>query len=168
MKVIFLLSLTIFYINTSFAQNTNLSKLTDKARNKYLLELAKEVVLNFGPDWYKDKGPFVTEISGIQVYENKAYDLPEIIKCNGRHYYTVIYRYKKYRNLPKWHFAFKVSIWEDDGVPKDILFGNDEGITFIFRQYNKWIKDGVKKEDQMPYNTSYDEEIKQYYEESEW
>ena len=166
MKSILFFMIAIICNSTCYAQESSLSKMTEKARNDYLLKLSKEVVHNFGPEWYKE--PFVTEFSGIQVYENKAYDLPEGKKCNGRHYYTIVFRYKKYQNLPKWHFAFKVSVWEDDGEPKDIMFGNDEGITFVFCSYRELLRKGVKKEDQMPYDKYYDEEIKKYYDKSEW
>ena len=103
MKSILFFMIAIICNSTCYAQESSLSKMTEKARNDYLLKLSKEVVHNFGPEWYKE--PFVTEFSGIQVYENKAYDLPEVKKCNGRHYYTIVFRYKKYQNLPKWHFG---------------------------------------------------------------
>ena len=49
----------------------------------------------------------------------------------------------------------EVTIWEDDGEPEGILFGNEMGMTFIFRLYKDWVKDGVKKEEQMPFDEKY-------------
>ena len=89
MKVIFLLSLTFFYLNTSFSQNKNLSKMTEKARNEYLLEKSKEVILNFGPEWYRE--PMSVEISGLSVFNDETNKHPKIQKCNGRKYYTITY-----------------------------------------------------------------------------
>lgn len=158
MKVIFLLSLTFFYLNTSFSQNKNLSKMTEKARNEYLLEKSKEVILNFGPEWYRE--PMSVEISGLSVFNDETNKHPKIQKCNGRKYYTITYYYDKYykdlndrfKEVKGIIFAFKVFIWEDDGEPESILFGNAIGLTFLFRPYEDWVNNGVKKEDQKPFD----------------
>ena len=50
--------------------------------------------------------------------------------------------------------AFTVCIWEEDGEPEGILYGNDHGQAF-FGSYNKRVKDGVKKEQQMSFWKGY-------------
>ena len=49
----------------------NLSKMYEPDRNAYLIKKAKEVVMNFGPDYYREYGE--PEISGIETLEERKY-----------------------------------------------------------------------------------------------
>ncbi len=153
MKIFLCFTLVFFYTNISFAQNNDLSKMTEKTRKEYLVKKSKEAIMYFGPEWYKE--PMSVEISKVSVFFDEINNHPKIQKCNGRRYYTVTYRYNKYLNPKGLFYAFKVTIWEDDGEPEGILFGNEMGMTFIFRLYKDWVKDGVKKEEQMPFDEKY-------------
>ena len=71
MKKILLLTLTILCMNSSsfYAQNTDLSNLDKKQRNEYLIKLAKEVVLNFGPEYYQED--YISDVSAdSKVYKH--------------------------------------------------------------------------------------------------
>ena len=49
----------------------NLRKMSESDRNAFLITKAKEVVLNFGPDYYREyREP---EISGIETLEERKY-----------------------------------------------------------------------------------------------
>ena len=121
-----------------------LSQMTEEARNEYLLKKSKEVVLNFGPEWYQE--PMTTTIRGPVAYH--AMD-SRSQKYNGRQCYFVSYYYDKYKDTG-FSRAFTVCIWEEDGEPEGILYGNEHGQAF-FGSYNKRVKDGVKKEQQMSF-----------------
>lgn len=125
-----------------------LSQMTEEARNEYLLKKSKEVVLNFGPEWYQE--PMTTTIGGPVAYH--AMD-SRSQKYNGRQCYFVSYYYDKYKDTG-FSRAFTVCIWEEDGEPEGILYGNDHGQAF-FGSYNKRVKDGVKKEQQMSFWKGY-------------
>ena len=153
MKTIITLAIA-FICCSTFAQQTNLSQMTEKARNEYLLKKSKEVVLNFGPEWYQE--PMSVEITGPHKLYGYGSDNPYIQQWDGRLFYSVVYSYDKYKkyNNPHLSHAFEVSIWEDDAEPWDITFGNEFGITF-FPSYKELVKDGVKKEEQMPFDKAY-------------
>ena len=121
-----------------------LSQMTEEARNEYLLKKSKEVVLNFGPEWYQE--PMTTTIHGPIAYH--ALD-SRSQKYNGRQCYFVSYYYDKYKDTG-FSRAFTVCIWEEDGEPEGILYGNEHGQAF-FGSYNKMVKDGVKKEQQISF-----------------
>jgi hypothetical protein len=125
-----------------------LSQMTEEARNEYLLKKSKEVVLNFGPEWYQE--PMTTTIRGPVAYH--AMD-SRSQKYNGRQCYFVSYYYDKYKDTG-FSRAFTVCIWEEDGEPEGILYGNEHGQAF-FGSYNKMVKDGVKKEQQMSFWKGY-------------
>lgn len=125
-----------------------LSQMTEEARNEYLLKKSKEVVLNFGPEWYQE--PMTTTIRGPVAYH--AMD-SRSQKYNGRQCYFVSYYYDKYKDTG-FSRAFTVCIWEEDGEPEGILYGNEHGQAF-FGSYNKRVKDGVKKEQQMSFWKGY-------------
>lgn len=125
-----------------------LSQMTEEARNEYLLKKSKEVVLNFGPEWYQE--PMTTTIRGPVAYH--AMD-SRSQKYNGRQCYFVSYYYDKYKDTG-FSRAFTVCIWEEDGKPEGILYGNEHGQAF-FGSYNKMVRDGVKKEQQMSFWKGY-------------
>lgn len=125
-----------------------LSQMTEEARNEYLLKKSKEVVLNFGPEWYQE--PMTTTIRGPVAYH--AMD-SRSQKYNGRQCYFVSYYYDKYKDTG-FSRAFTVCIWEEDGEPEGILYGNEHGQAF-FGSYNKRVKDGVKQEQQMSFWKGY-------------
>ena len=133
----------------NFSQNTNLSKMDSDKRNEYLTSLAKEVTKQFGPEFYRDTiNPVISDIMTFNKGNSKQQD---IIKNDGRKYYTVTFPTTE---KLEWYFTSKVDIWEDDGQPKGVLFGTGIGPHFMSKSYNEWLKEGIKEEDKFPYQTA--------------
>ena len=148
MKTIITLAIA-FICCSAFAQQTNLSQMTEKARNEYLVKLAKEVTENFGPGWLQ--GKVSTSISSLKEFDNDGdYDLltPHI----GRKYYdvTIIYDEKTKKEVG-WWYASCVSIWEDSGEPMGVLFGHNYGKNFFHKSYREFVKEGIDPNDQMKF-----------------
>lgn len=139
------------------AQYKNLSKMPEKTRNEYLLQKSKEVVVNFGPEWYREN--MSVEISPLCVFKEDYDKRPEIQRNVGRKYYTLTFRYKQ--KQPDYYFAFDVSIWEDDGEPEGITFGNNFGLNFLFEPYSSLVKN--KEKYQIPYDYELDRSLKMLY-----
>ncbi len=138
MKKIILFALILLWFSPhSYAQKTDLRKMGSVQRNEYLVKLAKEVVMNFGPDYYReDLIPNVSkEPKELRVGYSRAQ------KYVGKKYYTVTFRDRE--GYP-WS---SVDIWEKTGEPMGITFDGGSGYNFLFRSYRDWIKDGVKEEE---------------------
>lgn len=153
---IFLLVVILFSTNIE-AQDMNLGKMPEIKRNEYLLMKSKEVVANFGPEWYRDN--MTVEISSLCVFKEDYDKRPEIQRNVGRKYYTLTFRYKQ--KQPDYYFAFEVSIWEDNGEPEGIIFGNNFGLNFLFEPYSSLVKKREKY--QIPYDHELDRLLKMLY-----
>ena len=125
----------------------NLSKMYEPDRNAYLIKKAKEVVMNFGPDYYREYGE--PEISGIETLEERKYT-----EFNGEKYYTVTFRYDKTKETLEWDYAARVHIMEKDGEPWGVQFGNGLGLHFFRESYKEKLKRGIKKYEQAVYKQS--------------
>ena len=136
---------------------TNLSKMTEEARNEYLKKAAMEVMMNCAPDWYRE--PMSVEISGANRFDpNITYrefiNHPNVQKRKGCYFYSVSYWYDHYKSSPKRLYAFSVSFWENDGEPMGVDFGNDWGLTFVVQTYRSLLKEGVDKVQKMHFDES--------------
>ncbi len=136
---------------TSLATDIHLSQQDSVKRNEYLVKLAREVVLNFGPGYYRDN--MNPEISPIRMYLDSTHvkQFPEDRKNIGRKYYVVTIPYDHAQEQLEWDYAANVEIWEDDGEPKSVMFGHGLGIHFTSRPYREWVKEGIKEDEIMPY-----------------
>ena len=110
----------------------NLSSMPAAERNAQLIAIAKEVVLTYGPDWYREYGEPV--ITRGQVPPEGDY-----LGNANRYFYTVTFLYDQTQEMLEWDFAARVVIWEDTGKPASIFFGN--GLGWIFT------KDYVRRTD---------------------
>jgi len=123
---------------------TYLSDWEEAKRTEYLTQKAKEVMLTFGPDWYQE--PMKVNISELKEFDIHLMGKDEITEpLFGRKYYTVTFRYDR-KKEPDWTYAAEVDIWEDDGEPWSIMFGNNWGNNFLSRSYKQCIEEGVKDE----------------------
>ena len=154
MKKVFLF-LTLLFSCVVFSLHAEdkdkISRMSESARNKYLVKLAKEVTKNFGPEWYRDN--LKAEIAdSLTVFYDANDKRIEVSKNNGRSYYTVTLYYdeamQKELNYEK---ASTVKIWADNGEPSSIIFGHNLGYNFYFISYRSQIKAGVTKENQIPF-----------------
>ncbi|MCR5713484.1 MAG: hypothetical protein K6F98_00955 [Bacteroidales bacterium] len=119
-----------------------LSREPEDKRNAYLRQLAREVVLNTGPDWYREYGEW--EVTGPFVYETIS-ENPREMAHNGRKYYKVTSRYDKNVERLNRYFASQVDIWEDDGQPMGVDFGLGMGLSFTLLSYNAYLDLDIAK-----------------------
>ena len=135
----------------SSSNNIYLSQMDSLKRNEYLVKLAREVVLNFGPGYYREN--MNPEVSAIRMYLDSTHveRFPEDRKNIGRKYYVVTFPYDHAQEQLEWGYAAKVEIWEDDGEPKGVMFGHGLGYHFTTRPYREWVKEGIKEDEIMPY-----------------
>ena len=139
--VAFLCSLQI----TAQSTVSNLSEMYYPDRNAYLIEKAKEVIMNFAPDYYREyRAP---EFSGIETLEGWG-------EHDGEKYYTVTFLYDKTKETLEWNYAARVHIMEKDGEPWGIECGNGMGIHFFKESYRDWIKRGIKEYERFVYKES--------------
>lgn len=114
----------------------HLSRKPEEKRNAYLKQLAREVVLNCGPEWYREYGEW--EVTGPFVYEMPSADLAR----HGRkhyYYYKVTSQYDRNVETLNWDFASQVKIWEDDGQPEGVTFGTGMGRGFTRLSYKEYL-----------------------------
>ncbi|MDR0333129.1 MAG: hypothetical protein LBI15_06650 [Dysgonamonadaceae bacterium] len=120
-KIILGFLLCVSYNTISIAQN--LSSMPIAQRDSLLISIAKEVVLKYGPDYYRE------------------YQEPEIIRKQiplegdvtggnaGRYGYVITFLYDPSKETLEWDYAARVGIWEDTGRPSGVSFGNGLGLT---------------------------------------
>ena len=113
MKTIFAVLLCLNCSPTVMAQN--LSTMSATQRDSTLLSIAKEVVLRLGPDYYREHKPPI-----INRREPRDIDL-------GRAYYMVVFPFDIAKERLR-DYAASVGIWEDNGRPTGVAFGNGTGI----------------------------------------
>ena len=135
----------------SSSNNICLSQMDSVKRNEYLVKLAREVVLNFGPGYYRDN--LNPTISDLKVFSDSSLvkRFPEAQQKLGKKYYVVTIPYDHTQEQLEWSYAAEVEIWEDDGEPKGVMFGHNLGYHFTFRPYREWVKNGIKEDEIMPY-----------------
>lgn len=142
MKSIAIVAMMVCSLSMS-AQTVNFKAMRPEKRNEYMIKLAKEIIMNFGPGYYREvEEPKVLE-------EIKTFDVPEgcdeeQMRCNGRKYYEVQMVYDKNKERLAWGYAAKVRIWADDGEPFYVTFGNGMGVNFIYRSYRELLKEGIE------------------------
>jgi hypothetical protein len=123
-------------------RTVNLGKMSEKERNEYLVKLAKEVIMNFGPDYYRDLPPIIEEGKN-DFFKGKDIE--------GREYYKVTFPYDETKETLEWSFSAEVMIWKDTGEPLGVTFGTGCGQSFIHRPYKEWVEAGVADSDRMKY-----------------
>ena len=109
----------------SSAFSQTLGEMPDAKRDSVLIAVAKEVVLLYGPDYYRDYKPPVISKDKYPIdrdYPDESY--------SGRTYYQVTFLYDKTQEKLL-DFAAWVRIWEDTGIPEGVMFGNGRGRTIL-------------------------------------
>lgn len=134
------------------AQKQDLRKMEKNNRQEYLIKLAREVANNFGPEWC-NKGKLVPQVDDtLTVFKVYGKESPEVKKNEGRLYQRVTLNYDNATQKKiGWEYAAIVFVWEDDGEPFAVVFGNNYGKNFHFISYQEWLKMGIRKEDQSKY-----------------
>ena len=110
----------------------NLSSMRASQRNALLISIAKETVLIFGPDYYREYGEPI--IRRMQTPPQGA--LNPGGENAGRYFYTVTFLYDRTHEMFYSSFAAQVAIWEDTGKPAAVTFGN--GFFFGLPEHRTW------------------------------
>ena len=143
----FLLSSCLFVT----AQSLDLQKLSEKKRNKHLVETAKEVTMAFAPEYYREyKKPII-----LGPYDYDPSKFPSLENRNqyiGRSYYVVIIPYDFSKENLDRDYAARIQIWADDGTPMTFMASGSEILIHFLRTSFKQIKqEGIPKELKVPY-----------------
>ena len=121
-QILLIILLCVSY-NTAIAQN--LSFMPDVKRDSLLISIAKEVILKYGPDYYREyKQPVISykQYPSVGKINDKRFTM-----LADRYYYVVTYLYDKTEETLEWDYAAEVRIWEDTGNPSGVMFGNGIG-----------------------------------------
>jgi len=117
-KIIYIIILLYSLCLNTFSQD--LDSLPQQQRDSILIEVAKEVVLKYGPGYYREyKRPIITRRQILPMG-----DINVTGKNAGRIFYEVIFLYDETKELLEYDFAARVAIWGDTHKPIRVLFGN--------------------------------------------
>lgn len=95
-----------------FSKMRHLERKEEPKRNEYLVDKAKEVIMAFGPDYYRDyKEPIISDINSFKETFKDAPVLKNK-KLYGRKYYTVTFFY-----VVSYKDWLKKGIKENDIIP---------------------------------------------------
>ena len=122
-KIVLAILFFMSYITIGVSQN--LDSIPQPERDSLLISRAKEVVLKYGPGYYREyKEPIISRVERIPP---KGVIIPEWTVLY-RFYYEVTYLYDKEKEKLSEKFAARVSFTAINGEPVSILFGNGMGI----------------------------------------
>ena len=142
MKKLLLLFVCAFSFLGMSAQTVNLGDMSEKSRNEYLVKLSKEVIKNFGPDYYRDLPPSI---------EEKKNDYLEGKDIEGREYYQVTFPYDRTKEILDFPYSAYVKIWKETGEPFVVIFGSGWGRNFLQVSYKEWVEKGILETDKVKY-----------------
>jgi len=155
-QLFFVILLCVSYNSASLSQN--LDSMPVAKRDSLLIAIAKEAVLKYGPDYYREYKP---PVISRNVFPPKGYYNFEGIHA-GRPYYDVTFLYDKTVELLDWGYAAQVRILADTGKLEGIMFGcglgrgipedglrSSEEIEPI-RYQQRWVKPIYDMEDPNP------------------
>ena len=113
------------------ARRKNLERMSEKKRNSKLIAIARDAILEVGPDYYREDT--VPVINGPKTFSWKNWGGKPYIEQEGRRYYWVTYPYDNEKEEIKiaQPFTAEVLIWADNGEVGAINFGNGMGYNFF-------------------------------------
>ena len=116
-QLFFIILLSVSYNTVIMSQN--LDSMPTAERDSLLISIAKEVVLKYGPDYYRECKP---PVINRKIFPPKGEYNTKGVNAE-RAYYEVIFLYDETVELLKWDFATEVRIWADTGKPEGVMFG---------------------------------------------
>ena len=122
-RIILVLSICASCYTTVIAQNLDLLSATE--RDIVLIPIAKEVVMTYGPDYYREYSKPIVERYTIPAGEEA-----------GKVIYHVIFLYDRTEESLEINFAARVNFWAETGRPTGVVFGNNFGI--VIREGVDW------------------------------
>ena len=136
-KFVLLLVFFISFVLTSYSQN--LDSIPKSKRNSLLKSMATAIVMQYGPEYYRDK---------ITIERVIMPDHPDMHEKDKQHigepYYRVRFLYDSRKERFEMKFAANVTFWGITGKPRDVTFGNGIGLSL----------DGIDKN--LNFKNSYD------------
>ena len=117
-QIFLILLLSISFNATVTAQYLNAMPVAK--RDSLLIAIAKEVVLKYGPDYYREYSKPIIE---RQTVPQKGETNPSGVNA-GRIIYRITFLYDKTEEVLQFDYAAKVSIWADTSHPANVFFGN--------------------------------------------
>ena len=118
-----LFSIILLASNTLVLTAQQLDKMSARQRETYLIATAKEIIMKYGPDYYREYKPPV--VKRFQVPPKG--DLNPSGENAGRVLYNVLLLYNKEEEQLGHDFAASVDFWENNGKPYTVFFGNGWG-----------------------------------------
>jgi len=120
-QLILILMLCFSYHAAMMSQN--LDSMSVAKRDSLLIATAKEAVLKYGPDYYRE---YIPPVISKGKYPPKGPNNSDG-KNAGRDYYQVTFLYDKAEEELSCDFAAKVRIWANTGCLYDVIFSNGWG-----------------------------------------
>ena len=124
MKQIIFIILLCLSCNTIIISQ-NLDSMPVALRDSILIYTAKEAILKYGPDYYREyKQPVISYRkfpSADQISDAR------FLKYAGRYYYEITFLYDPAEETLEWDFTAKARIWADTGDLDGVSFGNGYG-----------------------------------------
>lgn len=121
-KLLYIMSLaTVLTVPGQIVSAQPFDRLPKEKQDSILIEIAKRTVMEYGPDWYRDKfPPEITQPDNLGGYsndQNLEYD-----------WYMVTFLYDKNEEFMYANYSVKVAISKATLSPEKILFGNNKMI----------------------------------------
>ena len=127
MKRILILLTALVYCTIFQAQN--LDKMNDADRKKALLRIAKGIVMEYGPDFYREYKEPEIKHGIVGKDETQRFSEEDEKKHKNRSFYTVKYYYDEKEESFHQYYSAYVFIWGDTSEAFKVYFGNNFGQT---------------------------------------
>jgi len=113
-----LVTIVVMTLNVSMLLSQTLDEMRPKQRDALLISIAKEVIMKFAPDYYREYQPPIIS-RGVYPYTDVDKG-----KNQGRITYSVIIHYDPAQETLAMDYAVAVGIWSDTKEPHGMAFGN--------------------------------------------
>lgn len=116
-------------MNCFLVTNSQNLRILSSSKQDSLITLSKELILRFGPDYYREyKKP---EISFEQFPSIRKIADQRLIKLADRYFYRVTFPYDMTQETFECPYAAQVDIWADTFEPSRVMFGCGIGISLL-------------------------------------
>jgi len=131
----------LFVINLIAAKAQQFDMMPSKQRDSLLIAAAKEIVMKYGTDYYREYKPPIIERHKVPPKS----EINPTGEMADRIFYRVIFLYNKEQEQLEYDYAARVAFWNDTSKPSGIAFGNGR----FFMISDNWRTDTTIE--QMPY-----------------
>jgi hypothetical protein len=139
-KTVFLVIVLTGYTIAALSQN--LDSMPQEQRDSILIAKSKEIVLRYGPEYYREyKTPVIEEY----ITSNDDFFKENV----GRKIYSVIFPCDTTKEWLREGFAVMARFWGDTGSPESITFGNGVGLHLDVK--TEQMREELRTRAQIPY-----------------